>query len=103
MAKTLQRTPKSETAKTVLQKREESANWTKALHTQIVPGCVLKGMFARDFKSAEVLPASAAEHVQQTLERMAARDPVEEMLLIQMMYTHQRVTELTAKASAKET
>jgi hypothetical protein len=101
MANDTQATVAPTDGKTAIQKREERRAWTKAAHTVLIPGSVLKGMFARDIKAHDVFQESTSEHVQMTLERMAVRDPIEEMLVVQMMYTHQRMTELTAKASAQ--
>lgn len=69
----------------------------RAMHTQHIPA-IIYGVGMHPLIGEEAEPA-ARSYAQDVVTRMAPRDPAEEMLIAQLLYTHTRVIRLTALAN----
>ena len=80
----------------------------KLLHGQ-VSGAVLGNYLDRPINGgfgnavADLLKSTAADYVRDVLKRMDPRDPLEELLIVQCLWTHARVAHLTNLASRQTT
>lgn len=70
---------------------------TRVIHSEFVPGAVyqhaLTPILGKEKKSR------SSDHARDVIERMVPRDPVEEMLIAQLLFAHARVMRLTDMAN----
>lgn len=70
---------------------------TRLMHTEFLPGIVYEKALAPLL--GDGLQSRASDHARDTISRMAPRDPVEEMMVAQLLFTHARVIRLSELAN----
>lgn len=74
----------------------------RLLHGQRFSGHILRSGYVETIGAASALDETALAFVTDTLKQMEPRDPLERMLIEQMLWTHVRIGRLTKQAMAQE-
>lgn len=106
MGKKLKRREKGEDAPPLAKLAKSSdPKAARMLHGNILPGAIYSNAcrqrLAGFFGDVDV-SASGITYADDLIERMAPRDPAEEMLVVQMLMAHARVMHLTSLANGQE-
>lgn len=80
----------------------ERPELVRVLHKYILPGAVYKQQLVEAVK-CEDIQNTAYLHTEEFLNAMQPRDPLEEMLIVQALWTHGRLAQLHRLATAPQT